>query len=456
MGIKSNLPPPTAKQLTAQTASDFRYKRQQLYPLQFEALFDSHRYSCIEATTKSGKTAGCLIWLGEKALSGTAGRNYWWVAPTRAVAKIAFDRMVAALTPGVFTKNISELRLDLVNGTHIWFKGAEEPDSLYGEDVFAAVLDECSRMKEGSWHAVRTTLTATRGHVRLIGNVKGRKNWFFKLCRKAQAGAPNFGYHKITWREAVAAKILDAAEIDDARNVLPPAVFKELYEADPCDDEGNPFGIPAIRSCLIPRFSLEPISCWGWDLGKRQDWTVGVALTRKGDMAKLVRFQAPWAETKRRIIAETGSKRALVDATGVGDPIVEDLVRVGPFSPFVFTSRSKQDLMELLQSDIQQKRLGLTEGVLVNELETFEYEYRGRGGRFTGVYYSAPEGMYDDCVCALGLADHHLGARSAEFRFSRVPNLGHAEDPTPTDAGSIDSGRGFASGGSWEDRPGLI
>ena len=37
------------------------------------------------------------------------------------------------------------------------------PDSLYGEDVYGAVIDEASRMKEDAWVAIQSTLTATRG-----------------------------------------------------------------------------------------------------------------------------------------------------------------------------------------------------------------------------------------------------------------------------------------------------
>jgi len=47
---------------------------------------------------------------------------------------------------------------------------------LYGEDVYGAVIDEASRMKEDAWTAIQSTLTATRGPVRIIGNVKGEKN----------------------------------------------------------------------------------------------------------------------------------------------------------------------------------------------------------------------------------------------------------------------------------------
>jgi hypothetical protein len=55
--------------------------------------------------------------------------------------------------------------------------------------------------------------------------------------------------------------------------------------------------------------------------------------------------------------------------------------------------------MEGLAVDIQQKQIAYPEGAIVDELETFEYVYTR-----TGVTYSAPEGLHDDCVCALALA----------------------------------------------------
>lgn len=427
-----------------------------LYPVQFAAIYDPARYSLIEATTKAGKTAGCLVWLMDQAARGQPGWNYWWVAPVFPVATVAFRRMLAGMPQGMFEKNESELRVDLPNGTHIFFKSGEKPDNLYGEDVHAVVLDEASRMREEAFIAVRTTLTKTRGRVRIIGNVKGRRNWFFKMAREAQAGnIPNAAYHKITWRDAVAAKILDAEEIEDARRVLPEQAFKQLYEAEPAADEGNPFGIDAIKACVIEAYSLFPIDRWGWDLGKKMDWTVGIPLDRKGHMVGMQRFQAPWRDITKRIAAETKGKPSLVDSSGVGDPIVEDLQATpgGNFEGYLFTSKSKQMLMERLMVAIQQKEIGLTGATLINELESFEYEYTA-----SGVRYSAPEGMHDDCVCALALAVFGRGPRTGEFRSQRVPASSQAGfDSGPADGpGSKDFDDRIRVGGGWETRSGLI
>jgi hypothetical protein len=374
-----------------------------MYPKQERALFCKERYGCVEASTKAGKTVACIVWLSEQGFQYPLNSNHvnlWWVAPTYQVSMIAYRRFQRAIPRQYFTPHAAEVRIELWNGVSIWFKSAENPDNLYGEDVFAAVIDEASRVKEESWYAVRSTITATRAPIRLIGNVKGRKNWFYKMCRTAEAGDPAMHYEKITWHDAVAAGVLAEDEIRDARAQLPEQVFQELYEAEASDDGGNPFGIDAIRACIKPMSIGTPVA-WGWDLAKSVDWTVGIGLDKFGATVRFNRFQNPWLETTRRIKEESGTTKALIDSTGVGDPILETLQRTGHgrFEGFKYSSASKQQLMEGLAVAIQHKQITFPEGAIVQELEMFEYEYTR-----TGVVYTAPRGVHDDCVNSLALA----------------------------------------------------
>src|SRR5512135_2342366 len=75
------------------------FVRPPMYGRQLAAIYSPARYSVIEASTKSGKTWGCIVWLLEKALEGRRGRNFWWVAPVFGQAKIAFRRLKRALPP---------------------------------------------------------------------------------------------------------------------------------------------------------------------------------------------------------------------------------------------------------------------------------------------------------------------------------------------------------------------
>jgi hypothetical protein len=377
------------------------FDRPWLYRKQEEALFNDSRYAAVEASTKSGKTVACLVWLAEQAFHGKEARNYWWIAPIFPQAKIAYRRMKRAIPKELYESNEGELTITLVNGTVIWFKGSTDPDALYGEDVYAAVVDEASRVKEESWFALRSTLTATRGPVRIIGNVKGRKNWAYKVARRAEAGERGWHYAKITAQDAVDAGVLDQEEIEDARRNLPELVFRELYEAEAADDVNNPFGSEYIRECVAP-LSTMPARSWGWDLAKSVDWTVGIGLDQNRYVSTFRRFQLPWEETFDRITGATGRQPALVDSTGVGDPIMERLTRRGHgrYESQKFTAQSKQQLMEGLAVAIQNREVHFPEGPIVDELLSFEYEYTSKGG----VIYRSSDGMHDDCVMALALA----------------------------------------------------
>lgn len=381
------------------------YERPHLYPKQFAAIFEPKRISVVEASTKAGKTAGCIAWIIEQALGCQPGQNCWWVAPVSDQSLIAFRRAMRALPQDTYTPNITLKTITLLNGAVIWFKSGDKPNSLYGEDVYAVVIDEASRMKEDAYIAVRSTVTYTRGKIRLIGNVRGRKNFFYKLARRAEHGDPEMGYHKIVASDAVIAGVLDAKEIEDARTQMPEQSWRELYLAEASDDGGNPFGLQHIQACVVPALSTGTPAVWGWDLAKRQDYTVGIALDAAGYVCRLERFQhMPWPEILENIVKMTKGVPALVDSTGVGDPIVDFLQRRpgGRFEGYHFTQASKQKLMEGLAVAIQSRNITYPTGVIVQELEQFEFNYSR-----TGVSYSAPEGYNDDCVCALALAVMH-------------------------------------------------
>lgn len=402
---------------------DAIFRRPWLYRKQERAIFDPARFSVIEASTKSGKTVGCLVWIVEQALGGRPGYNYWWVAPVYGQSKIAYRRLKRGIPTDLYTSNEGELTITLRNGAVIWFKSAEKPDSLYGEDVYAVVVEEASRMREESWFAIRTTITATRAPARIIGNVKGKRNWFWRMARRAEAGQRGYGYHRITAYDAISAGVLAQEEVEGAKEDLPEAVYRELYEAIASDDEGNPFGMSYIRGCLR-ELSPYPAIYYGVDLAKSTDYTVIIGLDDYHHVSYFERFQQPWTETIFAIRKAVGRSWCLVDSTGAGDPVLEALQRPllespliadmieeekamlaassgdgSNFGGYVFSSPSKQRLMEGLAVTIQGYGVGFPPGPIQMELESYEYVYTR-----TGVRYSAPEGMHDDCVCSLALA----------------------------------------------------
>lgn len=218
------------------------YTRPTLATYQTQIVDCPVRYLIVEASTKAGKTTGCIVKLFESSLMGAKGQNYWWVAPSYKQADIAFTRLQLYLNnPALFPVNQSKRLIQIPSGAQIMFLSGEDPDGLYGEDVYGVVMDEASRMRETAWFAIRSTLTATQGWCTMIGNVVGSNNWNYRLAREVEKGKENWNYMKITASDAIKAGILQADEIKDAENSLPHGKFLELYYGIPDESGSNKF-----------------------------------------------------------------------------------------------------------------------------------------------------------------------------------------------------------------------
>lgn len=208
---------------------------------QKDILFSESRFTITEASTKVGKTHSHIIWLFGKAHehSEAEGKNYWWVAPVYTQSKIAFKRLRRNLVRyGLYNFNESNLIITCPNGAEIHFKSADNPDNLYGEDVYACVFDEAPRAKEEAWYALRSTLTATEAPCKIIGNFGGISNWVHKLKEKSKTD-PEYSYFRVTCWDAIREGILSLEEVEQAKKDLPEKIFKELYEAEASEDEGQ-------------------------------------------------------------------------------------------------------------------------------------------------------------------------------------------------------------------------
>jgi hypothetical protein len=331
-----------------------------------------------------------------------------YITPTYQLGKIFFKEIVDLLPLEIYSKNESDLVITFITGGSIRFFTGERLDNLRGLKFHLAVIDEASfipNLEDGWLNSIRPTLTDYKGKAIFLSTPKG-KNYFFSLFSKAE---PDWQSFKFTTYDN---PYIDPNEIDDARKQLPEVVFEQEYMANPAENAANPFGSQYIRNCIHPVTTM-PIVAYGIDLAKSVDWTVIVGLDEEGNVAYFDRFQMDWHNTKQTIL-RLPKCPILVDSTGVGDPILEDLQREGVMiQGLKFTSSSKQQLMEGLQAAIHQGKIGYPEGIISQELEVFEYQYTA-----TGVKYSAPSGFHDDAVMALALAWQNFSLKRGTGRYA--------------------------------------
>jgi hypothetical protein len=331
-------------------------------------------------------------------ITASQNKRVAYITPTYLLAKVFFKELAQALPDGVYQSNKQDLLLELNGGGSIRFFTGENLDALRGLKFHLVIVDEAAYIQdlENGWlNAIRPTLTDFKGSAIFLSTPKGR-NYFYSLFLKGEANEPDWASFKHPTGDN---PFIDLSEILAAKSQLPAAVFEQEYMANPMENAANPFGSQFIRQNIYP-ISNNPIYCYGIDLAKSVDWTVITGLDKAGNVCYFERFQKDWKQTKDAILMLDRNKPMLIDSTGVGDAIVEDLQREIPnMKGFKFTSHTKQQLIEGLVQAVQQRKVTYPEGVIVNELDVFEYTYSPYGVR-----YSAPAGYHDDCVVSLALA----------------------------------------------------
>ena len=363
------------------------------------------RFIVVMCGRRFGKSELSQI-IGIKA--AITGGQVAYITPTYKLAKAFFERLTAALP---FKNNISNLKIYCPNNGSIEFYTGERLDNLRGRKFHLVIIDEAAFIPdlESGWqNSIRPTLTDFEGRAIFLSTPRG-KNFFYSIFMKQ--GEADWQSFKFTTYDN---PYINQREIEDAKLQLPEVVFEQEYLANPAENSANPFGNAYIKNCIRPVSSQQIVS-YGIDLAKSVDFTVIIGLDNGGNVAYFDRFQMDWHNTKETI-RRLPVAPILADSTGVGDPILEDLKREGiNIEGLKFTSQSKQQLMEGLAQAIQQGRIGYPAGVIVDELDIFEYQFTANGVR-----YSAPSGFHDDCVMALALAwqNHNLKRGSGRYAFA--------------------------------------
>ena len=199
------------------------------------------------------------------------------------------------------------------------------------------------------------------------------------------------------------------------------------------DDIGKVFKWDSIQAAynLETEVGSDPkpdrIYVMGWDLAKSIDWTVGVVLdiTDEHDL-KLVykeRFQrTSWDYVVSRIVEvgrRYGTALAAVDATGLGDPIVERLTSEISVEPFKFSAESKPALVNNLKILMEEGRIKFDYwGDFVDELRYYSFQLSSRSKNIL----MGTQSEHDDCVIAFALA---AWAFTNCYTESKISLVGH-------------------------------
>jgi hypothetical protein len=304
-------------------------------------------------------------------------------------------------------------------GQKLDMRSADRPELIEGFGYKFILLNEAGIIlrREYLYHNTILPMTLDFNPDFYVGGTPKGKGLFHQLATRAQdSGNGDWQFFHFTSFDN---PYLTKKELAGLVEEIPKSVQEQEVYAKFLEDSSTVFRNIKACTTAAPQAPKKGHPYYaGLDLARVQDYTVLVILDRHGKMVFMDRFnQLDWEFQKQRVaghIKKYNNAQLLVDSTGVGDPIYEDLKRMGlSVDGYKLTNESKKQLIQALMIAFEMVNIGIIDDpVLINELLIYEYEMTASGS----IRYNAPEGYHDDTVIALALANWAL-------KNTVVPNI---------------------------------
>jgi hypothetical protein len=411
MSAPASTPKATAQAATPETAYI------EVTPRQMTMIENPATVLWIGAGTKTGKTVGLEIWI---AMGIIAGDRCCWIGSYKEKTREAYEHIKDLLKPAEAVGDVEfndstrtiKGRLGGMFATYV----GKEAQAIFGGGFHRVVIDEASRQKELSLTAALTTISATKGKVRLAFNLEhGAKNWAVKGLLRAKGMSDEerrFEGEDFMTMPTMDEGLVSAEFVAKMQRRMPKAMYEALYLAIiPQSDVALFRNLDEMFAGSAP---TGPDSghtyVMGVDLARKKNWTVATVLdvTTSRFVAKERFHEISWTVQYERLAALANRWRVcrtLYDQTGIGDPVGEELEHRGmTIEGFIFTAKSRKDLVEQFVIACDGKEWSAPENEEFeqhkDELQAFEYVLDDEGN----VNYSAPENMPDDAAFSMMLA----------------------------------------------------
>jgi hypothetical protein len=302
------------------------------------------------------------------------------------------------------SKNDTEMKIVLKNGSVFQLVGTDKIDSIMGTNPVGCVFSEFSLQNPSAWEMIRPILRENEGWAMFIYTPRGM-NHGWKILQVAKENTEWF------W-EILSIKDTGVMSDDEVQKEIkegmPPQLAGQEFYCEFLEGAGAFF--QKVTENVADTFSEpEPGHIYqiGVDLAKYNDWTVCTPFDLTTfKVGEQLRFnQIDWALQKSRIEAfarKYNNAKVVVDSTGIGDPIAEDLQRTGlNVESFKFTESSKRQILDNLQILLAQNKIRIPkdEG-LIGELRSMQFSMTENGK----INIKVPSGITDDRIMSLALA----------------------------------------------------
>lgn len=330
-----------------------------------------------------------------------------FISPFFSMAKKVMADFIDAIEDSgiIETKNLSDYIIKLKNKTTIYFKSAENYDALRGFTFDIIILDEAAYIKDDAWKsAIKPTALIKGKKVLMFSTPRTKAGFFYETYALGKSGNPLYGATDLTYKGN---PFVNWDEIEDARKVLPEAIFKAEYEGIFIEGDSSVFSNFKDNIYDGIKYPKGEVYC-GIDLARKGDYTSCCFMDKSGTVVEIFRInKTSWEDIINQLLVKIKryNAKVIVEENSIGDVIYEKIKKEWPDTKsFYTTNETKRDIIEALIYGFSTKTIMIpNDKELIHQLEVFEMSYSSQSRT---VKYAAKPPFNDDDVIALALTNH--------------------------------------------------
>ena len=350
-------------------------------------LIENNKYTVANISRQQGKSVLAKLlaikWLFQK------NKVISYITPTLKLAKKIFKDISGVLPSNLLvSNNASDLILESVTGSSIWFYSSEQADKIRGITLDYLILDEIAFYKDGEYlyyGVLQPTLKVRGKKTLIISTPNGKDNIFYKLYNS---------YPSIT------KTIYDDSyckDIEAVKRNTPEIIFKQEYLCQFLDNTGTFF-----QGFKEQEFTFDTTELYfGLDLSSvGKDETILTLINKKLQVTQYVIKGT--LDVKYKQIADIINKynaKGYAEQNSIGEPMINEIVKLlnkpSNLRKWLTNNKSKTTIISKLA--IKLPSIIYNDKELTKQLNQFQYKILPTG---TMTF----QGLKDDRVMSLAIA----------------------------------------------------
>lgn len=340
------------------------------------------------------------------------------VEPTLNQSRRIFKQITGMLEGSGLVKNAnaSLLNIDLVNGSEIIFKSAEQQESLRGMTASGVmVIDEGAFIKDEIYEILFPVTDVHKCPLLIISTPLFTDGYFYKLYVSPNSTS-------FDWSKYDTSMFLSESKLEEYRNTMSEMKFKSEYLGQFLTEGSYVFGNVTVRVSKEISNKKKVYCGIDWATGSGGDFTCLIFLNDQREVVDIVSFKDKEPSEQIDLIASIINesrdlKKVQVETNSIGAVYISELKkRVSKRSiiqEFTTTNESKRRIIEQLVTAFERGTIKIPDDKeLIRELQHYAVEKLSKGYTYNGV-----AGYNDDYVMALAFA-YDLTVNNNNYKVS--------------------------------------